>query len=419
MARESRISQADAVAALQQTTSITKAAKVLGVPRTTFTDFCKKNGLTANGTKPDSSRDEQPSALEQMREAELNPPIDVDDKVRIRALEAENARLQQQITWAQQAEATTRTGGTLTIRRTDDHHIDKGHLLSCCKSLTEKLKVVIEQYKPDRIQVVGWDDWIAGTGIFREQDLETTTTVEDDQVAIGAMKGRYFLAEIREVSDAPITCRVLRGNHNFCKGVSMTETLFLKSRTLCEDLLNVNWVYHHDNATVNLAHDGTYNVLVRHGFGYSKHSPNSPAFIDTIKDELLIKQRKQMPGEQYRRVLSGHTHWLTVGLERLQGLYFDTTGGLQRNSRIRIGDNQRPVGWIVYVSLPGMDSEILQPIALRPDDDTYEREIADPHLASDNMRDAQQCLREARAIMETMGLYAEAASFGKLNEGRW
>jgi hypothetical protein len=102
----------------------------------------------------------------------------------------------------------------------------------------------------------------------------------------------------------------------------------------------------------------------------------------------------------------------------VHGLYFDTTGGLQRNTRIRIGDNQRPVGWIVYTSPRDMESDIELPIALRPEDDTYQREIADPHLAAANLADVGDCLREYSELMVGAGVYGEPASFGKLNEGR-
>jgi hypothetical protein len=66
-----------------------------------------------------------------------------------------------------------------------------------------------------------------------------------------------------------------------------------------------------------------------------------------------------------------------------------------------------------------MDSEILQPIGLMPDRDTYEREIADPHLAQANCDDAMEMLRQYRKLREDRGDFADASSYGKLNEGRW
>jgi transposase-like protein len=433
---------------LQRGDSVTDVAKALGCPRTTVSGWhsafqsgglrITAEGVMLNGqirpwskpptpatetvtAEPASSPDPPaPSPKERLAADAMHPPVDtVADKDRIRDLEAEVARLQQQLSWAQEAESTTRTGGVLTIRRSDDHHGDKNHLLSCARSLTEKVKVLVQQYEPDRIRVVGFDDWIAGRGIYKEQDLDSATSDVNQQIAVGAIKARRFLEVIREASTAPVTCHCLRGNHEYAMGVSMAESLFFQCKVVCESLADVDFQYHWDNATVNLAAEGTYNVLVRHGHGYSKHSPNSPAFIDAIKDELLVKQRQMQPHEQYRRILSGHTHWLTAGLERIHGLYWDTTGGLQRNTRVRIGDNQRPVGWIVYMSPDGMTDNILQPLSVRPDDDTYQREIADPHLASANYKDVADCLEEYSQLLAAQGVFAEAASFGKLNEGRW
>jgi len=433
---------ADVLRAVDTGMTITDAAKAFGVSRSTVSGWMKAqqheeltilpNGVFYGGKMrlfeppkqtttetANVSSDNQPSAKQKLASDSLNPPVDVPaDKERIRELESEVARLTQQLTWAQHAESTERTGGVLTIRRSDDHHGDKNHLLSCASSLTEKVKVLVGQYEPDRIQIIGWDDWIAGRGIYKEQDLDSATSDVNEQIAVGAIKTRRFMQAIRSVSKSPIECHCLRGNHEYAHGVSMAESLFFQNRTVCEDLPEVKFVYHWDNATINLAAEGVYNVLVRHGHGYSKHSPNSPAFIDAIKDELLVKQRQMQPHEQYRRILSGHTHWLTLGLERIHGLYWDTTGGLQRNTRVRIGDNQRPVGWIVYVSPADMDGNILQPIALRPDDDTYQREIADPHLAGANYKDAADCLKEYGDVMQANGAFAEPASFGKLNEGR-
>jgi len=357
-------------------------------------------------------------ARQQMRRDALNPPAETDDRATIRELEAKVARLEQQLTWAQHAKSAGRTGGLLTIRRSDDHHGDKNHLLSCVESMTQKLLVLIEQYEPERIQLVGWDDWIAGSGIYKNQDLDMATNDVPEQIAVGAIKTRHYLQAIRSVSSAPIRCIFMRGNHEYAHGVSMAESLYWRCFGLIQDIPDVDLVYTFDNCTVNLAASGYYNVLIRHGFGYSKHSPNSPAFIEAIKDELLVKHRGMPPEQQYRRVLSGHTHWLSVGMERICGFYFDTTGGAQRNTRIRLGDNQRPMGWIVYVSPAGLEGDILRPLEVTPETETYLREIANPHLAAENLKDVGDCLREYKELMEEMGNFAELASFGKVNEGR-
>lgn len=381
--------------------------------------YCLRKKVKASPRREEEKTPQDVKA--QVSDAAMHPPVDTSaaDRERIRNLESDIALLRQQLSWAQNAESKERTGGLLTVRRSDDHLVDKNHLLSCAKSLTTKLGVVIQQYQPDRIQILAGDDWIAGKGVYKNQDLDIAVSDLDAQLCVGAMKAKSFLESIRSVSDAPIVWRMMRGNHSFVHGESVMEAMFDRMKVLCSDMPNVEFVYHWDSVTANLAAEGTYNVLVRHGFGYSKQSPNGSAFMDAIKDEIIVKHRHMKPEEQYRRVLSGHSHWASVGMERIVGLFFDTTGGLQRNTRIRIGDNQRPVGWIVYVSPRGMDSEILEPIKLTPDTDTYEREIADPHLAQANCDDANECLREYYKFRQERGDFAESSSFGKLNEGRW
>jgi hypothetical protein len=365
----------------------------------------------------------KPSMKQQALNQEVRQPVDAARlQAEIRKLEEENARLVQQITWAQEADSPNRTGGVLTIRRSDDHHGDKNHLLSCGESLLAKALVLVGQYKPDRVQLIGWDDWVAGSGIYKEQDLDCVTSDPEEQVNMGVMKTRRYLIAIRNALNddcIPIHGYWLRGNHDFSKGVSISQYMHTKSLIACADIPACQLQFCHDNATVNLASEGTYNVLVRHGFGYSQNSPNSPAFEKAIFGEILFKQNKMEPHEHYRRVLSGHTHWLSIGLERNYGLWFDTTGGLQRNTRIRIGDNQRPVGWIVYVSPAGLKGNICHPIPLRPEDSVYRREIADPHLAAANMRDVSECLQEYRELFTERGLLGPADNFGKLNEGRY
>ena len=352
----------------------------------------------------------------------LNPPIDtrVADRGRIHELEQENARLRQQLTWAQHAESTSRTGGVLTLRASDHHYGDANHLLSCGRCLHEKFLVLVEQYLPDRIQIIAGDDWVAGRGIYREQDLDMVTCDVNEQLQVGAVKAFDFLTKLRTITKAPVRWYVMRGNHDYANNVSMSETLFLTLKNLCAPLENVDFKLSWDCVTANLADVGTYNVLVRHGFGHSNTSPNSPSFINAVKDEIIVKQRQMLPNEQYRRVLSGHTHWLSVDLERIVGLPFDTTGGLQRNARIKLGSNQRPVGFLAYVSPKGMDSDILQPIPITPDKEVYLREIEDPHLPASNREDAAQCIRRYSDILTERGDFNDRASFGVPNTGgRW
>lgn len=354
-----------------------------------------------------------------MAEAAMHTPVDTAPLERIRELEARIAELQTQLVWAQRADSTVRTGGKFTLRASDHHYGDANHLLSCGTQLEAKTCELLRQYQPSQIQIIAGDDWIAGRGIYKEQDLDMVTSDIQAQIEYGAMKAYLFLKKIREVSSAPIYWRMLRGNHDAVYGTSMTESLFLTMKNAAADIPNIKFEMNWDVITANLAGLGVYNVLVRHGFGYSKISPNSQAFIDAVRDEILVKQRKMQPEEHYRRVLSGHTHFLSVGIERQTGLFWDTTGGLQRNTRIRLGANQRPVGWIVYIGPPDLENNILSPIALTPSDDTYEREIADPHLHLQNHQDVANCIRQYVEMLRARGDFGPPDDYGVTVKGRW
>jgi hypothetical protein len=356
--------------------------------------------------------------LKQAREAALNPPVEIDKDAHIRKVEEENARLRQQITWAQHADAKNRTGGVLTLRASDHHYGDANHLLSCGLSLEAKSIEVCKQYQPDRINIVAGDDWIAGNGIFKEQEQESVTSSAIEQCQIGAMHARRWLLKIRsEGIRAPISWHIMRGNHDYAKGQSMTEYLLLLMEKVCSDIPKLKFVMHWDRNILNLAHKGSYYALIRHGMGHSNTSPNSPAFVNSVMQEILIEQRRN-PDKPIYRVVSGHTHWASIGLERIVGLEFDTTGGLQRNKRTKLGSNQRPSGWIVYVSTRGMKDNILLPILLKPEEDVYMREIASAVLEQENRADAAERLKEFRDLMENKGTYAKNEGAGP-KECRW
>jgi len=350
--------------------------------------------------------------------AALHPPIVSNDQEKILAYEKEIARLKQQLTWAQHAESETRTGGKLTIRLSDVHNADENHMLSCYASVIEKIKEVIRQYEPEEIKLIGFDDWIAGRGIYKNQDLHMAVSDAEAQINVGAMKGYELLLELRSVSNAPINITWLRGNHEYANGTSLAAAMFHEMRTLCRDVIDVNFVMHWDMAIVNLAAVGCYNLMAMHGFGYSGVSPNSPKFIDAVKDKIIVIQRKLQPEQQVRRVASGHTHWLSVGLERIADLPFDTTGGFQRNTRVQLGMNQRPIGAIVYVSPQGLESEILKPIEIKPESETREREIGDSTLAAQNRKDCGETLERHDALSKSLGIVADYSELGLVNQGR-
>lgn len=363
-----------------------------------------------------SDRDEPTREGPTPEQAAYPEPGTLDLLERIARLEGENARLHAQLTWAQHGSSETRTGGVLTIRRSDDHIADKNHLLQSCMQCEEKTLVLIEQYQPDRIQLLWGDDLIAGRGIYKEQDLDSATSSPEEQCEVGAVRLRRYLSQIRSRTEAPILSVVLPGNHNFAGTTPLTPLLFLLAEKLSRDIPGVEWRQGADRNLINLAAEGTYNALVTHGFGHSNQSPNSSAFIDSMKDAVIRLGRTLQPEEQIRRIVSGHTHWLSTGLERIIDLPFDTTGGFQRNTRVKLGMNQRPSGFLAYVSLPGM-SDILKPIEVRPNQETYDRELDSVHLAAENSAHVAECLREARKLKEAWT--SPAGIGGVVMEGRW
>lgn len=356
-----------------------------------------------------------------IKRAAFHPPVSAGGyeqlSARVRELEAENAALREQKKWETHSDNQGITGGLMTLRDSDRHHGDENHLLSCAAQLEEKFCVLLNIYKPDRIQYIGFDDWIAGRGIFKEQDLQCAVSDPLQQIQVGAIKARRFFQKVRAVTEAPIHVVWLKGNHEYAGALSLSEYLHDKTCLVCKDIPNITWQEPVDRALVNLASEGHHNMLAFHGWGHSKNSPNSPGFIDAAKDAMLLVQRKLPPEQHIRRVASGHTHWFDRGTERIPGISFDTTGGLQRNNRVKLGFNQRPIGWLVYVS-PSGSNDILQPIGLTPDIDTYEREMSDAHLAAANKEDCAVALSEYRQLLRDRGLLTDSDPIG-VTEGRW
>ena len=60
----------------------------------------------------------------------------------------------------------------------------------------------------------------------------------------------------------------------------------------------------------------------------------------------------------------------------------------------------------------------MNPIDISPEEDAYQREIADPHLAAANLKDASECIAEFKNRMVDRGTFGDPSSFGKINEAR-
>lgn len=338
----------------------------------------------------------------------------------IAQLMAENARLKAQITWAQQADAPERTGGTLTVFSSDWHKGDANHLIASFWNAHYKVLEIIRQYEPDHVNVIHGGDLVAGRGIYKEQDLDMAVSDPVQQCQLGAVSFYRFLKAIREVTESPVRVLTLRGNHSYTKGSSMAEYIQLVLDKLASTLPDVKTKFAGDRAIFNLAHEGIYNVLVMHGYGHSKVSASSPTFIQDCKDTLLnIARSSADPKEIPHRVLSGHTHWHMIGSEPVKNTFFDTAGGWQRNTRVKLGMNQRPTGLMCYISTPGLTDGILQPISIKPDVEVHNAEIEDASLLGKNQAYCGDLIIEYKRLCEEQGWTEPEGSHGMVHVGRW
>ena len=318
-------------------------------------------------------------------------------------LNARIAQLQAQTEFLAHSDAPEFTGGTISILAGDEHIGDLGHLLVCHEALQVKEQELLRRYKPRRVQLLQAGDTVVGRDIFKGQTL---CNVSDDvneqiQVAVMTMRRRIFAIQEATPDTETIEVFVVSGNHDRQGGVSIAPYYHAQLKLMVEDRggTTVKVCYCGDRALVNLADSGEYLALMEHGFGYSQISPSSQIYINTMKDKLiaLLKQ-----GINVRRVLHGHTHFLAVGIERANDVIFDTCGGLQRNERVNLGQNQRPVGWVVYISPPG-SSDIVEPIALKPDPDTLWTEMDAIDLHHANREHFARLLKEYRELAEAKG----------------
>lgn len=363
---------------------------------------------------------------QQMKAASVMPSGRSYDPVYVAGLEAEVAKLRQQLVWAQRGNPSSRSGGTLTLFRTDDHNGDRAHLLSCQSAMEAKFLTVVEQYSPDKITILLGGDWVAGRGIYKEQQMDSVTSHVDEQVQIGAVALYDFIESVFKAwrkspagRDPLLEVKFHRGNHDYANGHEIVSYLHLLMQAMCKDWTAVRWVNEGIRSIQNLSDGGTYNVLVTHGTGHSQISPSSPAFWNDVKDTLIDIMAQLEPKDAIRRVLHGHTHFFNVGMERIPGFFVDTGGGCQRNERVKLNLNKRPMGWICYISPRGYDS-ILEPMGIQPDIDLIRREMNDPHLAYRNIRDAADKLQRFAGIGPSMGDMTSLVDLGVMGkEGRW
>lgn len=335
---------------------------------------------------------------------------------RLADLERENSRLRNQLIWAQRGKIAALTGGTMTIARSDHHFGDASHLPVSCKTMEDKVVELIRIHEPERIQMLELGDIVCGRGVYKNQDLDTVCASTTEQCHYGAWRIKEFVDAIRSVSQAPISLHHLAGNHDHDNAAPMSGYLHLLLTQLLAPL-HADVHYHFHRVVHNLAHTGHYNILGVHGFGYSRTAPQPPMLVSAIKDMILGLEREPWysAATRIRRVISGHTHWAAAGVQHALDLPFDSLGGMQVNTRVRLGFNQRPVGWLVYVSRE--ESDIQEPLPVAADLDILTREMNDPLLRDSNHQDVARALSLFKQAAPELGIHYTTA--GLFTEGRW
>lgn len=333
---------------------------------------------------------ELPSHRSLLLDAVINPPAPEQEQLtsRERALMCELSTLKQQLTWASHANPRERQGGTVTINHSDDHYGDRAHMLDCQAELEAKTLTLLEMYQPERIVMLSNGDKVAGRGVYKEQHMDSVLPMTTQQLDLAAYKVIRMDQRIKEkFPQATVEWKFTHGNHDVNMGERLTPRLIYQIRGF-----GVTAKYYGDEALINLADRGDYWALFEHGTGYSDISPSAPKWWSNMRDKLLRLGRTHYASRRVRRVSHGHTHYFSLSLERIQDLFVDTTGGCQRNERVLLGKNNRPMGWIAYVSPRGYAS-ILDPIGIQPELETVERELLDPYLFNRNMVDASALLQ--------------------------
>lgn len=335
-----------------------------------------------------------------LRQAALNPPVLVGNPtVEMTLLQNEVADLREKLRWALHAAPEDYHGGKMTTSISDVHWGDRAHMVACLKNVLEKHRQVIRQYRPKQLVMVWNGDAIAGRGIYREQQMDSVFSSTVEQVQLGVAKLHDIHQElVEEFPEMEVRHVVTNGNHDRTMG-EPTAPLFVST---CR-ALSLPVVLAGNEHIENCASDGIYHIYFEHGFGHSQVSPSSPAFISAMKDRYILLSESYYGDRRIRRFNHGHTHWFQLGMERVIGVFWDTTGGFQRNERVCLGKNVRPVGICAYVSPAGYGG-VLDPIGIQPDPDILRRELMDPFLMQANMRDAASALERYSELAEEAGL---------------
>lgn len=382
---------------------VTEISRQLSIPRTTTqyaVDEMRKRELLADPVIIEE-KEETSVIPKRIQAKDVGFPTQDKDEYIIE-LEQEISDLRNRVEWLTHSSAREHKGGTFTLNFSDLHYFDRGFLISATKSLEEKTIELVGHFSPRKFIGVLNGDVIPGRGIYRNQQLESVLPKSQQQICAGAF--RFFeFDQMFEKFKMDREWIVTQGNHDYSQGEETAPPFVWAIRQLGVNakFVGTEWVQDVSDA-------GTHNVLFEHGYGNSAYSPTSNKMVFETMRKIIGYQNRGYAGDnRIHRVAHGHTHWMSIGMERAEGVEFDCTGGMHRNDRANIGANTRPVGWIAYISPPG-DNDILQPpTAIRPDSMSLRRDMDNPELENLNRIEAARCISGFTKKARELGFMTE------------
>lgn len=304
---------------------------------------------------------------------------------------------------------TTASKAAVTYAIADMQLGEREFLLGVWEAVSRRVAERLVLLRPLSLRIVVNGDAITGGGVFRRQEQRVLLPTTDPQVAYAGHKIQRLtedLARVCGLRREHVEVVLVDGNHDTNQGGdNLTYQL-----ALLLHLLGVNARYSPRVAYVNLAPPAAepYTLMAFHGFGNSAYYPASYALIRALKD-WLVQRALWTPVETgvVRRVLTGHTHWLTVGLD-LAGVQLDVCGGWTVPRRHGLGPAMRPVGGILYIH----DGAHMSAETVRPTAAELATAVDDPYLDELNMADIAQGLRAVKEAMVRRGLVATNHGYG-------
>lgn len=331
------------------------------------------------------------------------PEADKDEL--IARLQEELAELKAREEWITHSDAGQLAGGTMTLNLSDLHYTCRGHLIQTAKSLEEKVLHLIDRFQPRRFQGLVNGDVVQGRGVYRNQLLDNILPKAQQQIGAAVFRFWEFDQKIASAFPSlPRTWSMVSGNHDASEGepTMMPFVWGLRQFEVPAKFVGLRFL-------MDLGDVPYYVVMALHGYGASTYNSSPNKLIhETLKTVVSFQQRGWVNEKRIRRVCHGHCHWRNVGVEHAEDLPFDVTGGLHRNDRVALGMNNRPAGWIVYVSPPGT-SEIITPIEVIPSPAILRGEIDDPELENKNRIEAARCLAGFAEEAKRRGIMSEEA----------